>query len=198
MKGMLDSEQISKHNQLYEQACDLVQDEIHVDGIELPSQLGFFVKRRLNKAIALFEKVIELNPQNWAAMCFMSKALYRLDDKERAFEVMIRAHQGDTSVSGFAREAGLMAFQLGKYDEGVELTQAAITTRPDDGSLYSNLGLGYLLAGNADAAIQAFEHAHELEPNHPVTPRLIAFAQDVQSGTRRTPLSEGEIARALG
>jgi tetratricopeptide (TPR) repeat protein len=193
----MDSEQITKHNQLYERACDLVRDEVQLDGRELSLQLGFFLKRRLNKAIAMFEEVLAINPENWAAIFFMAKVFHRLDDKERAFELMMRAHKGDASVSGFAREAGLIAFQLGRYSQGVELTQAAINLSPNDGSLYSNPGLGYLLAGNADGAVVAFEHADALDPNHPVTPRLLALAIDIQSGNRPAPKSELSISQAI-
>ncbi len=194
---MLNSEKIEKHNKLYGQACELVENELQLDGKDLSTPLGFFLKRRFNKALVLFEEVLRINPENWAAMFFMAKIFHRLNNKERAYEFMIQAHQGDSSVSGFAREAGLIAFQLGKFEDGVQLTQAAISTSPNEGSLYSNLGFGQLLAGNLDDAVHAFERADELEPNHPVTPRLLALAVEVRSGTRPVPKSEGDISRLL-
>jgi tetratricopeptide (TPR) repeat protein len=135
---MLDAEQVKRHNQLYEQAYDLLRGEILIDGQPLTSHPGFLAKRRLHKAIALFETVLEMNPENWAAMFGMAKAHHRLGDKVRAFNLILEARHGNPSLSGFAREAGLVAFQLGRFREGVELTQAAIGTRPSDGSLYSN------------------------------------------------------------
>jgi tetratricopeptide (TPR) repeat protein len=193
---MLDTEQIKRHNQLYEQAYDLLRGEILIDGAPPSSRVGFLAKRKLNKAIALFEEVLEMNPENWPAMFGMAKALHRLGDKARAFDLMLQAHHGNPSLSGFAREAGLVAFQLGRFREGVELTQAAIGTRPGDGSLYSNLGLGQLLAGDADAAVNAFERADVLEPNHSMTPRLLAVARAVRSGTLPHPTSEADVLRA--
>ena len=193
---MLEAHEIKKHNQLYEQAYDLVLSEVLIDGRTLSSQPGFLARRRLNRAIALFEAVLEMNPENWAAMFGMAKALHRLGDKPRAFDLMLKAHHGNPSLSGFAREAGLVAFQLGRFREGVELTYAAISTRPGDGSLYSNLGLGCLLAGDVDAAVDAFQHANELEPNHSLTPRLLAVAESVRSGALPPPASEADVLRA--
>jgi tetratricopeptide (TPR) repeat protein len=196
MSPNLSDEEIQKHNALYRQAHDLLRGEILIDGEPLSSKPGFLAKRRLNKAVALFEEVLRMNPENWAAMFGMAKVFHRLGDKPRAFDLMLKAHYGDPSLSGFAREAGLVAFQIGRYREGVELTQAAITTRPGDGSLYSNLGLGSLLAGDAPAAVEAFQRANELEPGHSLTPRLLAVAQAVHSGALPFPTSEADVLRA--
>jgi len=189
-------EEINKHNQVYEQAYSLLRGEILLDGKPPLSRPGFFVRRRLNKAIALFNDVLQMNPENWAAMFGIAKAAQRLGDNVRAFDLMLAAHRGNPSVSGFAREAGLIAFQLGRTRKGIELTEAAITIQPDDGSLYSNLGLGHLLGGNTAAAVEAFQRANDLELDHTITPRLLAVAQAVHSGTLPCPKSEAEVLRA--
>lgn len=194
---MLDADQTKKHNHLYEKAYGLLRGEILIDGKTLSPKPGFFAKRRLNKAIALFQEVLRINAENWAAMFGMAKAFHRLGDKPRAFDLMLKAHHGNPSLSGFAREAGLVAFQLGRFREGIELTHAAINTRPGDGSLYSDLGLGYLLAGDTNASVEAFRRASDLEQGHPLTPRLLALAEAVRSGAHPLPRSEAEVLRAV-
>ena len=193
----MNSDEIKKHNQIYEHASSLLRGEILLDGKPPLSKPGFFARRRLNNAIALFNRVLQMNPENWAAMFGIAKAAQRLGDNARAFDLMLTAHRGNPSVSGFAREAGLIAFQLGRTREGIELTEAAISTKPDDGSLYSNLGLGCLLGGNASAAVEAFQRANDLELDHTITPRLLALAQAVHSGALPCPKSEAEVLRAV-
>lgn len=192
----MQTDQIEKHNELYRRAYDLLRGEIIIDGEPLSAQPGFLAKRRLNKAIALFQEVLEINPENWAAMFGMAKAFHRLGQKAHAFDLMLQAHHGNPSLSGFAREAGLVAFQLGRFQEGIELTHSAIATRPGDGSLYSNLGLGSLLAGDANNAVAAFEQAVVLEPDHALTPCLLEVARAVQSGTLPAPATEADVLRA--
>src|SRR6266849_5124794 len=144
MRYELNADEIKKHNQLSAQAHDLTRGEILLDGQPLSARPSFFARRRLNKAIRLFDEVLRMNPENWSAMWGKAKALHRLGDKVRAFDLTLKAHQGNPGFSAFAREAGLLALQIGRIREGIELMEAAISTQPGDAGLYSNLGLGYL------------------------------------------------------
>jgi tetratricopeptide (TPR) repeat protein len=188
--------EIEAHNRTYERAYALIEGEILVDGQPLSAKPSFFARRRLRKAITLFAEVLRINPENWAAMFGAAKAHQRLGDAARAFELMLEPHRGNPELSGFAREAALVAMEIGRLRDGIDLTRAAIRTRPDDGSLYSNLGLAHLLNSEAAAAVKAFEGALELEPDHPVTPRLLALARAVESGSVPCPRTEAEVILA--
>jgi tetratricopeptide (TPR) repeat protein len=192
----MDEPDIAKYNLLYDQASALLEGEILIDGRPLSAKPTFFARRRLRKAITMFDEVLRLNPENWAAMFFAGKAHHRLGDKSRALDLMLAAHRGNPALSGFAREAALVSMQLGRLREGIDLTEAAIRTRPDDGSLYSNLGLAHILSGDAAAAATAFRRATELEPDHPLNARLLALALAVVSGTVACPRTEDEVIRA--
>lgn len=192
----LSQAEAERHNDLYDQAFDLLRGEILIDGETLSARPGFFARRKLRKAIRLFDQVLELNPQNWPAMFGMAKAHHRLGDWDEALKLMLRAHEGDPSVSGFAREAGLIAVDLGLYEESIELMQRAIETRPGDGSLYSNLGLSCMLAGHHGESVEALQRAVELEPEHELSRRLLQVARHVQAGDIPQPRSEAEVAQA--
>ncbi len=192
----LTEQEIERHNALYEQANGLLKGEVLIDGQAVSNRPGFLGRRKLRRATRLFEEVLKLNPENWPAVFFMAKARHRLGDTEEALQFMLRAHRGDPTVSGFAREAGLVAGQLGRFQESIELTKRAIETRPTDGSLYSNLGLSCLLAGEPSQAVQAFERAVELERDHHLTPQLLWVARQVLAGSLPAPRSEAEVARA--
>jgi tetratricopeptide (TPR) repeat protein len=189
--------EIARHNHTYERACHLVRRDVLIDGQPLSVTPGIFARLRLRKALRLFDEVLRLNPENWAAIFYMGKIHHRFGDRALALELMRKAHRGNPSLSGFAREAGLVASQLGRHQEGIELTEEAIRLRPRDGSLYSNLGLMYLLNGVAPDAIRSFQQAIELEPDHAMTPRLLTVAKAVQDGSISCPRTEPELLRAL-
>jgi Flp pilus assembly protein TadD len=193
----LSESDIARHNRSYERACHLVRHDIMIDGQPLSPSPGLFARLRLRKALRLFDEVLRMNPENWAAIFFTGKIHHRLGDRVLALELMRKAYRGNPSMAGFAREAGLVASQLGHHQEGIELTEEAIRLRPADGSLYSNLGLMQLLSGAASDAVRSFQHATELEPDHTLTPRLLAVAKAVQLGSVRCPTTESELARAL-
>jgi Flp pilus assembly protein TadD len=198
MKNALTDDQILKHNKLHKQASDLLRGEILVDG-KMPSSAtpNIFARRRLHKAIALFGEVLKINPQNWAAMFGMAKALQRLGETTRAFDLMIMAHSVNSTDSESIREAGIMAFQLGRFSEGIALTEEAIRLRPEDWTLYSNLGLGLLYVGDAGKAMEAFRQSNKIKPSDSTTTRLIAVAEAVQTGVIPCPHSEKEALQAV-
>ena len=194
--AMTESE-IARHNRIYDRACDLVERDILIDGQPLSATPGFFARLRLRKALRLFDEVLRLNPENWAAIFTMGKIHHRFGSLDLALELMVKAHRGLPSHAGLAREAGLVASQLGRHQEGIELTEEAIRLSPHDGSLYSNLGLMYLFSGVASEAIRSFQRAVELEPEHAMTPRLLAVAKAVHGGSIPCPKTEPELLRAL-
>jgi|WetSurMetagenome_2_1015567.scaffolds.fasta_scaffold259821_1 tetratricopeptide (TPR) repeat protein len=197
MNSELTNDQILKHNKLHKQASDLLRGEILIDN-KMPSpKPNMFARRRLHKAIALFGEVLKINPQNWAATFGMAKALQRLGETTRAFDLMIMAHRVKPTDSESVREAGIMAFQLGRFSEGIALSEEAIKLRPEDWTLYSNLGLGFLYVGESGKAIEAFRQSNKMKPSDSTTARLIAVAEAVQTGVIPCPHSEKEALQAL-
>jgi tetratricopeptide (TPR) repeat protein len=193
----LTENEIAKHNRIYERACHLVRRDILLDDQPISAAPGFFARLRLRKALRLFDEVLRINPENWVAVFTAGKIHHRFGDRVLALDLMLKAHRGNPSLSGFAREAGLVASQLGRHREGIELTQKAIELRPQDGSLYSNLGQMHLLNGVASESIRSFQRAIELEPNHVMTPRLLAVAKAVQAGSIPCPKTESDLIRAV-
>lgn len=198
MKDSLTDEQILKHNKLLKQASDLLRGEIFIDG-NMPSSLkpNIFARRRLQKAINLFEEVLNINPQNWAAMFGMAKALQRLGEIARAFDLMVMAHKVNPTYSEPLREAGLLAFELGNFSKGIAFTEEAIKLRPEDWTLYSNLGLGYLFIGDLDKATEVFRQSIKMNPDDLITARLLAVVSLVQTGEIPCPHSEKEALQAI-
>jgi Flp pilus assembly protein TadD len=123
--------------------------------------------------------------------------LQRLGETTRAFDLMIMTHSMNSTDSESVREAGIMAFQLGRFSEGIALTEEAIRLRPEDWTLYSNLGLGLLYLGDSVKAIEAFGQSNKIKPSDSTTTRLIAVAEAVQAGVIPCPHSEKEALQAV-
>jgi hypothetical protein len=67
--------QISEHNRAFEEAAAIVQNEIALhERPDMPAP-GWWLRRRLRRALSLFARVLELNPENWSAMWLMGKCI---------------------------------------------------------------------------------------------------------------------------
>ncbi|MGJ8678301.1 MAG: tetratricopeptide repeat protein [Akkermansiaceae bacterium] len=197
MPPSLDELAIERHNALYDKAWSMVEGELLIDGIPESGSLGFFLKRRLNKAIKIFEEVIEINSMNWNAMFGIAKIYQRFGETETSYNWMLKAREFAPDHPSLAKETAVTASNLGMHDKAIEIMREAISARPDDAALHSNLGLSLLLSDNPIEAIEHFHLAQQLEPSHTVTPRLIVYARAVQQGDLPTPKKEQDIVRNL-
>ncbi len=100
-------------DKLYARAVALLQSEISLDGAPPLGKPHFFVRRRLETAVALLEDVLRLDPENWSAMACAAKAHQRLGNTSAAFELFAKAHDGAPAIPEYGREAALLATQLG-------------------------------------------------------------------------------------
>src|SRR5262245_59908537 len=82
-----------EHNQLFAEASSITRNEIPLhDRRELPKP-GWWLRRKLKRAISLYERVVALNPDNWSAMWLIGKVHQRLSDPATALSWFERSHQ---------------------------------------------------------------------------------------------------------
>jgi len=192
----LSDEQKARHNELYAHANELLNGLLILDD-KPQKNPGFFGKRKLRKAIEIFQQVLELNPASWQSMFFVAKAFQSLGEFEQSLVWFLRAYDYAPENPSVAKEAGYAASRLGKHDIALRVMESVAKQNPDDAALHCNLGLSCLLAGNAPHACKAFERTVELEPQSDVNKKLLAFAREVESGKRPCPKTEEEISRAI-
>jgi len=192
----LPEEQIKRHNDLYARANELSVGLILLDDVP-QKKLGFFRKRRLRKAIELYQHVIEINPASWQSMFFIGKAFQSLEELQQSLDWFMRAHKCVPKNPSVAKEVGYAASRIGKHDVAIQAMEVAAKQNPNNAALHCNLGLSCLMAGKATDACSAFERTVELEPERDVNKQLLAFAREVESGNRPFPKSEEEISRAI-
>src|SRR5580704_2513018 len=145
-------ENVEEHNRAFVQATQLSKGELIVHGQKLPSSVTASVRLKLDEALRLYARVIELNPENWSAMWLVGKLHQRLGDNVAALKWFNEARRIKPDHPDILREAGMAALGIGAKEEALKLCFAAVRLAPDDLGLQSNLALAYLLAGDDEHA----------------------------------------------
>ena len=190
----LTPEQSARHNTLYKEGVGLIEGELVLGnfGPRVPKP-GWFLRRRLRKAIRCFVQVVEINPANWNAMWLMGKVYHRLDDREESLHWFREAHRINPEQPDVAREAGIAALDLGEGNLGLEFCKAAVAMAPNDPGLVANLALAYLISGDVKQAKETAQLAVERNPKDIVSQNVLKLIEKVASGARRIPNSMREL-----
>jgi tetratricopeptide (TPR) repeat protein len=175
-----------RHNELYREACRLIDGLIILDN--KPSEpLDEPGRKRLGQAIGLFEEVARINPGNWAAMWLLGKIHQRLEQYERGLEWFARAHRLKPDQPDVAREASIAAMDLGRPEEAIEFCRRAIESKPGDPGLRANLALALLFSGKPDEAQTVAREALQAKPDDQITASIVRIIEEVLSGARPRP-----------
>lgn len=178
-------EERTEHNRTFEEAAAIVRSELPGEaGDDLPSP-GWFARRKLARALMLFERVVSLNPKNWSAHWMMGRVHLVLKDTPMALECFERAHTANPSQPEVARQASRCAMDLGRHEAAFGFAQRAVQIDPNSAALRYNLALACLLAGQLPEAQLAVSQAIAGEPSNTTTQELRAIIQHfaTQGGT---------------
>jgi tetratricopeptide (TPR) repeat protein len=176
----------SRHNDLYKQACGLIEGLILLDDRPV-AELNAVNRKRLMDSIGLFEEVVSINPGNWAAMWLLGKVYQRLGDEACRLEWFTRAYRLKPDQPDVAREAALAAMDAGQPEAAVGYCQSAIAASPDDAGLHANLAVALLFSGKPAVARTVAAEALRRDPADQITARIVALIDGVLAGKRPCP-----------
>jgi len=182
-----------EHNRLFLEAVAVVKNEIPTSQQPHLSKPGWFLARKLNRAIDLFKRSLQLNPQNWNAMWFIGKVQQRLRNWDEARVYLERAFQSNPTQPDSAREASICAMELGQTDEAIRLAQSALGLDPTNAGLGANLALAYLLADRLGDARAAIDNASTCDNVDPISETVRAMIQHFAAHSRVPPNSTGSL-----
>ncbi len=191
---LIDHRRSDEHNRLYANATSLMKDQMPLHGVQL-SRLGFFSRRHVRKAISLLERVVDIRPDNWAALWIMGMAFRRLGDTPSALAAFERSHRLKPDQPDVAREASLSAMDAGHAELALEIASRAARNDPNDPGLTANLALAYLCCQKAELALQTAKAALEHDPSDQVTRAVVSICEDVVSGAFPCPHSRADLDR---
>ena len=176
-----------EHNQAFEEASALIKDEIPLHERQHMSKPGWFLHRRLNRALALFDRVLKLNPENWSAMWLVGKIHQRLGDYSAALSWFERAYQENPSQPDVAREASLCAMDVGRHDAAIVFAHRAAQIEPANAGLHANLALAYLLAARIPDAQASIERSIAGDPADKISQTINAVINHFATNGRTPP-----------
>ncbi len=176
-----------EHNQSFEEASALINDEIPLHERPKMPKPAWFLRRRLRRALSLFDRVLQLNPENWSAMWLVGKVHQRLGDDTAALSWFERAYQVNPSQPDVAREASMCAMNVGRHDAAIVFAHRATQIEPANAGLHANLALAYLLAGRIPDAQRSIERSLAADPNDGISRTLSAIIQHFAANGRTPP-----------
>jgi len=144
-------------------------------------------RRKLKRAISLFERVLALNPDNWSAMWLIGKVHQRLGDFATALSWFERSYQVNPSQPDVAREAAMCAMDIGRHDAAIVFAHRATQIEPTSAGLHANLALAYVLAGRIADARTSIEHSLSIDPTDKISQTIAAITQHFTSNGRTPP-----------
>ena len=182
-------EQKLEHNRAYEEACAIVKSEILIHEAPQKPKPGWFLSRKLNRALSLFARVLELNPENWPAMWNIGKVHQRFGDNATALSWFERAYQINPSQPDIAREASVCAMEIGRHDAAIVFAHRSVQIQPNNAGRHANLALAYLLANRISDAQASIDHALAGDPSDKISESIKAILKHFASNGRTPPIT---------
>lgn len=146
------SEQIAKHNRLFDDAIHLIEGEIIIQGHAFSCTVTADVQIKFERALNYLMQVVALNSINWSAMWLIGKIYQRLDKHAIALAWFVRAYKVNSQQADIPREASISAMAIGNADEGIMYANNALGLQPLNSGLRANLAMALLLAGRVKEA----------------------------------------------
>jgi len=117
------------------------------------------------QAIELYNKAIELNPNNAILFDNRAQLYYDLGQYDKAIEDCTKAIELNPNYAYAYRRRGDAYKMLKQFDEAIENYNKALELNPNDYSSYKHRGQAYRDLKQYDNAIEDFIKALELNPN---------------------------------
>ncbi|NYT06378.1 MAG: tetratricopeptide repeat protein [Methanomicrobiales archaeon] len=137
----------------------------------------FFLGRQHDRAIALYEEALVLDPACDMAWSLKGLVLGDLGSHAEALECFSRAYALHPSKA-HARHLAEALCSLDRHEEAISRFDEALHCDPADPELWIGKGRAYCGTGRFDQAVRCFEQARELDPDDPRPARLARAARE--------------------
>jgi tetratricopeptide (TPR) repeat protein len=185
--------EIEEHNLAYQQATSLVKGEIFLDSHPQSKLVTQETRAKLERAIKLFERALEIHPANFAPHWFLGKIYQRMGDHSTSHDCFVRALGVDPKNADAAREASLSAMSLGNVEDGINYALSASQLKPSDTGLRANVALAFLLAGKLDQAKQTIEEVSRRGPLDSASKKLNSMIEYYRKTAVKPPSTISEL-----
>ena len=153
---------------------------------------GHYELRQYDRAIEIYQQVLELEPSNALANSFLPRALLASGRLEEAVETLLGtgrapealgvllSRERDPQNGALQRSLGMTYARLGRFPEAEQAYRRAVQAAPDD--YQSLIGLGAVLQaqGKLEAAMAAWQQALRRSPEASAALYLLGQAYEQQ------------------
>ncbi len=150
-------------------------------------------KDRIYHAIDLYNQVLERVPDHWVSLFMKGKSYQALSEHRHAYASFKAAYDIHKDHKDILNEFALEAFELGFFDEALELLEKGQSMFRDDIGVQGNYALALLMTGQVDRSLKAFHAFQARWPDDPIAKRLVPVAEKLQQGIIRQPKSIKEL-----
>lgn len=127
-----------------------------------------YMQRNWREAEGLYQRVLELDPNNATALNNYGYMLAELGERLDEAEKMIRkALKIRPNEPAFWDSLGWVYFQRGEYEKALQWVEKAVKAQKQDAELRYHLGMIYWKLGEREKALRELREAIRINPNHP-------------------------------
>jgi tetratricopeptide (TPR) repeat protein len=127
---------------------------------------AFFHQGRLDKAIAHFQKALEIKPDFSEAYNHLGTAFLQQGRIDEAIAHFQKSLEIKSDYAEAHNHLGLAFLQQGRLDNAIAHFQKALEIKPDYTEAHNNLGAAFLQQGRMDKAIAHYQKALESKPDY--------------------------------
>jgi len=153
------------------------------------SSLTGHAAKEVSEAASILERVVTETPNWWNAHWFLGKANSALGHYDKAYDAFRRAYGIEKNVEPILRELAGVCLELRRFEEAVEIAQAAVSLDPANAELLGNLAVSFLLAGQLVPARKTIDAAIKLGPNDHINQTISRVLRELETGARDQPQS---------
>ena len=132
-------------------------------------------QRETSKAIAAYQRVLELDPAYFEAYNNMGLLYQEIGDFDRAILAYQKSIEINPGYEKALNNLGILYYLKDRYEEALECFQKAIAVRPENLESYLNLGILFKKQGQWDKALDSFQKALTIDPFYGETHDNIAL-----------------------
>jgi len=186
---------IALHDFLYKRATALAQPYLVLHGGPAKSAKSGSATAQLEEAIGLFDRVLVMNPQNWAAAWLAGKAAQSLGQLEPAYGYFARSFEVQKENPDVARELMLTCLDTMRAQQAIAVAEHALRLTPADAGLMANLALARLCNADVAGAEAAIDAALQADPRDEISLTLQRLIGEVRRGERKQPQTPADLEK---
>ena len=116
----------------------------------------------------LFERVIEVSPDNYLAHTYLGNVFNQKGNTEKAIRHYLYALRLKPNFANAHNALGIALYKQGRLNDAMDSYSKALAIKPGYADAHYNMGMALLQKGDIDGAIFRFQQALKINPNHPM------------------------------